>query len=234
MMIWCMLEDFILIWCMLIWFDPSCVVVVVGGICLKFYFDMMHVDMIWVHFLFMYALCLWCFCLWNFIKAATSCGQHRPTVLHAWLRIRQGSSCPFHRERRGKLYEWNFDQSFWIDENDCLTFGVHFLTDAPATAHEGSRGSWAYGLRRSLRAVLQESPAVGFRVAIQASAADACPRSSHSSDWPVATGDPFFPSAMRGDDGDPRGLWDDYCHADRGSCTHRSSGEGQLAGEGHQ
>ena len=38
---------------------------------------------------------------------------------------------------------------------------------------------------------------------------------------------------MRGDDGDPRGLGDDYCNADRGSCTHRSSGEDQLAGEGH-
>jgi len=100
-MIWCMLEDFF-IWCMLIWFDPSCVVDVVGEICLKFYFDMMHVDMIWVHLLLMYASCLWCFCLWNFIKAATSCGQHRPTVLHAGLGIRQGSSCLFHREWSGK------------------------------------------------------------------------------------------------------------------------------------
>ena len=149
------------------------------------------------------------------------------------LRIRQGSSCPFHRERRGKWYEWNFDQSFRIDENDFLTFGVHFLTDAPATAHEGSRGSWAYGLRRALRAVLQESPAVGFRVAVQASAADACPRSSDSVDWPVATGDPFFSSAMRGDDGDPRGLVDDYCHADRWSSTDWASGEDQLAAEGY-
>ena len=93
----------------------------VGG----FYFDMMHVDMIWsimcsrccwrnmlkmnpsscnqeISFFVYVCLCLWCFCLWNFIKAGTSCGQHRPTVLHAWLRIRQGSSCPFHRERRGK------------------------------------------------------------------------------------------------------------------------------------
>ena len=63
-----------------------------------------------------------------------------------------------------------------------LTLAVHFLTDAPATAHEGSRGSWAYGLRRALRAVLQESPTVGFCVAVQASAADACPHSSDSSD----------------------------------------------------
>ena len=38
---------------------------------------------------------------------------------------------------------------------------------------------------------------------------------------------------MRGDDGDPRGLGDDKCHADRGSCTHRSSGEDQLAAERH-
>ena len=59
-------------------------------------FDMMHVYV---------CLCLWCFCLWNFIKAATSCGQHWPTVLHAGLGIRQGSSCLFHRERRGKWYE---------------------------------------------------------------------------------------------------------------------------------
>ena len=93
----------------------------VGG----FYFDMMHVDMMWsimcsrccwrnmlkmnpsscnqeISFFVYVCLCLWCFCLWNFIKAGTSCGQHRPTVLHAWLRIRQGSSCPFHRERSGK------------------------------------------------------------------------------------------------------------------------------------
>ena len=110
----------------------------VGG-----FFDMMHVDMIWsimcsssywrnmlkilfwydLSSLFVYVcLCLWCFCLWNSIKAATSCGQHRPTVLHAGLGIRQGSSCPFHRERRGKWYERNFDQSSRIDENDFLTF----------------------------------------------------------------------------------------------------------------
>ena len=130
MMIWrCCLEKNLKIWS----YD----------VCWRIFFYMMHVDMIWsimcsrccwrnmlkilswydLSSLFVYVcLCLWCFCLWNSIKAATSCGQHRPTVLHAGLGIRQGSSCPFHRERRGKWYERNFDQSSRIDENDFLTF----------------------------------------------------------------------------------------------------------------
>ena len=74
------------------------------------------------------------------------------------------------------------NKSFRVDENKFLTFVVHFLTDAPATAHEGSRECREYGLRRALRAVLQESPTVGFRLAVQASAADARPRSSHCFD----------------------------------------------------
>ena len=114
-------------------------------VCWRIFFDMMHVDMIWsimcsrccwrnmlkmnpsscnqeISFFVYVCLCLWSFCLWNFIKAATSRGQHRHMILHAGLGIRQGSSCPFHRERRGKWYERNFDQSSRIDENDFLTF----------------------------------------------------------------------------------------------------------------
>ena len=75
-----------------------------------------------------------------------------------------------------------FNQSFRIDENRLLSSAVHFLTDAPATAHEGSRECREYGLRRALRAVLQESPTVGFRLAVQASAADARAPSSHCFD----------------------------------------------------
>jgi hypothetical protein len=62
------------------------------------------------------------------------------------------------------------NQSFRIDENKLLTFGIHFLTDAPTTAHEGSRECREDGLRQALRAVLQESPTVGFRPIVQASA----------------------------------------------------------------
>ena len=39
---------------------------------------------------------------------------------------------------------------------------------------------------------------------------------------------------MRGDDRDPRGLGDDYGTTARGPCSHRKSGEGELAREGCQ
>ena len=101
------------------------------------------------------------------------------------------------------------NQSFRINENKLLIFGVHILADAPATAHEGSLGC-EDAVRRALRAVLQESPTVGFRPAVQASAADARPLSSHNFGGPVAAQDAQFPSPMWGDEGDPRGLGDDY------------------------
>ena len=88
------------------------------------------------------------------------------------------------------------NQSFRIDENKLLIFGVHILTDAPATAHEGSHECREDAVRRALHVVLQESPTVGFRPVVQAFAADARPLSSHSFGGPVAARDAQFSSPM--------------------------------------
>ena len=77
------------------------------------------------------------------------------------------------------------------------------MTDAPATADEGSRDDREDGVRRAVRAVLQESPTAGFRPVVQAQAVNTRPLSSHGFDRSVAARDAQLPSPMWGDDRDP-------------------------------
>ena len=110
-----------------------------------------------------------------------------------------------------------------------LIVWVFISTDAPDTADEGSRDDLEDGVRRAVRVVLQESPTVGFRPAVQAQAADARSLSSHGFDRSVADRGAQLPSSMWGDDSYTRGLGDDYGPTARGSCSDRTSGEEELA-----